>query len=108
MADLSCRGRFIVTTAPGRCRLKRWTRTAIDGYGYAQPLLRAILGNERIITLDIKRMTPMLDKPVKTYELIDLLEAAVPFAAAVRDYQKHRMKKLKKQTGMQAPYREAI
>jgi len=112
-------------------------------------------------------MTPMLDKPAKTYELIDLLEAAVPFevaltpdliehlarqqkpiairsietvskvsylgdaggimchiqpkdaesavvislthvrvrtslpfAAAVLDYQKHRMKKLKKQTGM--------
>jgi hypothetical protein len=143
------------------------SRTAIDGYRYAQPLLRAIISDERIITLNIKRMTPMLDKPAKTYELIDLLEAAVPFevalmpdliehlarqqnpiavnsietvskvsylgdpggimchirpkdaenalvislthvrvrrslpfAAAVLDYQKHRTKKLKKQTGM--------
>jgi hypothetical protein len=146
------------------------SRTAIDGYRYAQPFLRAIISNERIITLNIKRMTPMLDKPEKTYELIDLLEAAVPFevalmpdliehlarqqnpitiksietvskvsylgdaggimchirpkdaenalvislshvrvrtslpfAAAVLDYQKHRIKKLKKKTGMRVP-----
>jgi hypothetical protein len=145
------------------------------GIAFARSILRAIISNERISTLNFKRMTPMLDKPAKTYELIDLLEAAVPFevtlmpdliehlarqqkpitiksietvsnvsylgdaggimchiqpkdaesavvislthvrvgrslpfAAAVLDYQKHRMKKLKKQTGMQASYREAI
>jgi hypothetical protein len=121
----------------------------------------------RIITLNIKMVTPMLDKPEKTRKLVDILDAAapfevdmmpdliahlarqqnpvaiksietvskvsylgdpggimchiqpadaksavvislthvrvrrtLPFAAAVHDYQKHRVKKLKKQTGM--------
>jgi hypothetical protein len=121
------------------------------------------------IFFNIKKVTPMLDKPEKTRELMDTLDAAVPFevalmpdliehlarqqnpitvksietvskvsyagdpggimchiqpkdaesavvislthvrlrrtlpfAAAVLDYQKHRVKKLKKQTGMRA------
>jgi hypothetical protein len=41
------------------------------------------LSNDRIITLNIKRVTPMLDKPEKTRELMDILDAAVPFEVAL-------------------------
>lgn len=41
------------------------------------------MGNDRIITLNIKRVTPMLDRPEKTRELMDILDAAVPFDVAL-------------------------